>query len=61
VQGQRAGVLPDIETACQAVIRLKQQPVSAVELLDRPALRSVEDKPGLPPIIRTLGNDAARC
>ncbi|SBT08885.1 D-lactate dehydrogenase (Cytochrome) [Candidatus Accumulibacter aalborgensis] len=50
---------PTIETACQAVIRLKQEPVSAVEMLDRPALRSVEDKPGLPPIIRTLGNDAA--
>ena len=27
---------PDIETACQAVIRLKPHPVSAVELLDRP-------------------------
>ena len=50
---------PDIETACQAVIRLKPQPVSAVELLDRPALRSVEDKAGLPPIMRTLGADAA--
>jgi D-lactate dehydrogenase len=50
---------PTIETACQAVIRLKQEPVSAVEMLDRPALRSVEDKPGLPPIIRTLSNDAA--
>ena len=41
---------PDIETACQAVIRLKPQPVSAVELLDRAALRSVEDKAGLPPM-----------
>ena len=50
---------PSIETACQAVIRLKPQPVSAVELLDRPALRSVEDTPGLPPIMRTLGVDAA--
>ncbi len=50
---------PDIETACQAVIRLKPQPVAAVELLDRPALRSVEDKPGLPPVMRTLGPDAA--
>jgi D-lactate dehydrogenase len=39
---------PDIETACQAVIRLKPQPVSAVELLDRSSLRSVQDKPGLP-------------
>lgn len=50
---------PDIATACQAVIALKPQPVSAVELLDRPALRSVEDKPGLPPIMRTLGETAA--
>jgi D-lactate dehydrogenase len=50
---------PDIESACQAVIRLKPEPVSAVELLDRPALRSVQDKPGLPPVMRSLGNDAA--
>ena len=50
---------PSIEVACQAVLRLKPQPVSAVELLDRPALRSVQDKPGLPPIMRTLGEDAA--
>ncbi|MGE5466035.1 MAG: FAD-binding and (Fe-S)-binding domain-containing protein [Ignavibacteria bacterium] len=50
---------PSIETACQAVIRLKPQPVAAVELLDRPALRSVEDKPGLPAVMRTLGPDAA--
>ena len=50
---------PTIEVACQAVLRLKPQPVSAVELLDRPALRSVQDKPGLPPIMRTLGEDAA--
>ena len=50
---------PDIRSACEAVIRLKPQPVSAVELLDRPALRSVEDKPGLPPIMRTLGQEAA--
>ena len=50
---------PDIRTACEAVIRLKQQPVSAVELLDRPALHSVENKPGLPPVIRELGEEAA--
>ncbi|MEF8721679.1 FAD-binding oxidoreductase [Candidatus Accumulibacter phosphatis] len=48
-----------IEAACQAVIRLKPGPVSAVELLDRPALRSVEGKPGLPPLIHTLSDDAA--
>ncbi len=50
---------PSIEVACEAVLRLKPQPVSAVELLDRAALRSVQDKPGLPAIMRTLGDDAA--
>ncbi len=50
---------PSIEAACQAVIRLKQEPVSAVELLDRHALRSVENKPGLPRQMRSLGDDAA--
>lgn len=50
---------PSVESACQAAIRLKKEPVSAVELLDRPALRSVEDKPGLPQMMRLLGSDAA--
>lgn len=50
---------PDVQTACQAVIELKPQSVSAVELLDRQALRAVEHKPGLPGIIRTLGEEAA--
>lgn len=50
---------PDIRSACEAVIRLKPQPVAAVELLDRPALRSVQDKAGLPPVIKTLANEAA--
>lgn len=50
---------PGIGAACQAVIRLKSEPVSAVELLDRAALRSVENKPGLPAAISTLGPQAA--
>jgi D-lactate dehydrogenase len=50
---------PDIRSACEAVIRLKPQPVSAVELLDRPAIHSVENKPGLPAIMRELGEEAA--
>ena len=50
---------PTIELACQAVMRLKSQPVSAVELLDRASMRSVEDKPGMPPAMRALGPDAA--
>jgi D-lactate dehydrogenase len=50
---------PDIASACQAVIRLKTEPVSAVELLDRASLRSVQDKPGMPPAMRELGAAAA--
>jgi len=49
----------DLETACGAVVRLKRAPVVAVELADRAALRSVEDKPGLPESLRSLGPDAA--
>ncbi len=49
----------DIRTACEAVIQLKPQPVAAVELLDRPAIRSVQDKPGLPDIMKTLGPNGA--
>ncbi len=37
-----------LETACRAVTLLKTMPVAAVELADRAALRSVENKPGLP-------------
>ena len=50
---------PDIRSACEAVIELKKKPVAAVELLDRPALRSVQNKPGLPDIIRSLGDQAS--
>ncbi len=49
----------NLETACRAVTALKTAPVAAVELADRAALRSVEDKPGLPEGIRTLGPDGA--
>jgi D-lactate dehydrogenase len=41
-------LFPDIAEACRAVALLKTAPVSAVELMDRAALRSVEDKPGMP-------------
>lgn len=53
---------PDLATACTAVLRLKPLQavsVSAVELLDRPALRSVENKAGLPPVMKTLPDGAA--
>ncbi|MGJ7459377.1 FAD-binding and (Fe-S)-binding domain-containing protein [Halomonas sp. MA07-2] len=50
---------PDMATTCRATIALKQAPVSAVELMDRAALRSVQDKPGMPQTLRTLPDGAA--
>ena len=51
-------VFPDVETCCTAVTVLKKQPVSAVELLDRRSLRSVQDKPGMPAFVQHLSNNA---
>jgi D-lactate dehydrogenase len=41
-------VFPDMAEACRAVPLLKKTAVAAVELLDTPALRAVENKPGMP-------------
>jgi D-lactate dehydrogenase len=49
-------LFPGIGEACRAVALLKPAPVAAVELMDRAALRSVEDKPGMPAAIRGLGD-----
>ncbi|HEX9181347.1 MAG TPA: FAD-linked oxidase C-terminal domain-containing protein, partial [Burkholderiales bacterium] len=49
----------DLETACRAVTALKSAPVEAVELMDRPALASVEHKPAMPEAIRSLGPEGA--
>ncbi|MGE4477240.1 MAG: FAD-linked oxidase C-terminal domain-containing protein, partial [Stutzerimonas sp.] len=51
-------VFPDVETCCLAVPVLKQQPVSAVELLDRRSLRSVEHKAGMPEWVKELSPTA---
>ncbi|MDP2245481.1 FAD-binding and (Fe-S)-binding domain-containing protein [Pseudomonas sp.] len=51
-------VFPDVANCCRAVTLLKQQPVSAVELLDRRSLRSVESKPGMPEWVKSLSNGA---
>ena len=51
-------VFPDVETCCTAVSVLKSQPVSAVELLDRRSLRSVQDKPGMPAFVQQLSESA---
>ena len=61
----------DIAEACRAVVLLKAAPVAAVELMDRAALRSVENQPGMPKeilglaegvtalLVETRGADAA--
>ncbi|WP_298183700.1 FAD-binding and (Fe-S)-binding domain-containing protein [uncultured Pseudomonas sp.] len=51
-------VFPDVESCCRAVTVLKQQPVSAVELLDRRSLRSVQNKPGMPEWVKDLSANA---
>lgn len=48
----------DLQQAALATQRLKQGPVAAAEIMDRPSLRSVEDKPGMPPVLATLGPTA---
>ncbi|MGB2130359.1 MAG: FAD-binding and (Fe-S)-binding domain-containing protein [Marinobacterium sp.] len=48
-----------VHTTCEAVALLKPTPVAAVELMDRAGLRSIENKPGMPELIRCLPEDAA--
>jgi D-lactate dehydrogenase len=50
-------LFPDVENACNAVIILKQTPVSAVELIDRSGIRSVENEKGLPEFLKNLRDD----
>ena len=48
-----------LRTACEAVTALKATPVAAVELMDRPALASVQDQKAVPAAVAALGADAA--
>ncbi len=52
-------VFPNVETACHAVATLAGMEVSAVELMDRASLRSVESKAGVPEYLKNLEEDAA--
>jgi len=51
-------LFPDLADAAVATQRLKTGPVAAAEIMDRPSLRSVEGKPGMPPVLATLGPTA---
>lgn len=51
---------PDVRTACAATTLLRRCGVmSAVEIMDRASLRSVEDKPGMPAFLKGLPGDVA--
>ncbi len=50
---------PTMYMACEAVIKLKNSPVTAVELFDRLAIRSVENKPNAIPELKQLPEDGA--
>lgn len=47
-------VFNDIETACKVVSELAHLAVSAVEMMDGRAMRSIADKPGMPAFIKSL-------
>lgn len=51
-------IFPDIVSACNAVIELKKQKVSAAEIMDRAALRSVDSVKGVPAYLKTLQSKA---
>lgn len=48
----------DITQACDAAFELRQQKVSAAELMDRAALRAVQDLDGMPEVLKTLDDKA---
>jgi len=50
-------LFPDIRAACRAASDLATTQVMAVELMDRYSLRSIETKPGIPELFRTLAED----
>ncbi len=52
-------LFPDLHAACAAIEPLRDAGAAALELMDRASLRSVEDKPGIPPEFRRLPDSAA--
>ncbi|MFO7932567.1 MAG: FAD-binding and (Fe-S)-binding domain-containing protein [Bacteroidales bacterium] len=62
VKSHRASALiyfKNLETACDAVPSLRHIHASAIELMDREALRSVEGRTGIPDDLGSLGPEAA--
>ncbi|MBK9064387.1 MAG: FAD-binding oxidoreductase [Acidobacteria bacterium] len=52
-------LFPDLHAACAAIVPLNAAGAKALEVMDRAALRSVENEPGVPAALRTLPPGAA--
>lgn len=50
-------LFPDIAAACNAIPILQNCPVATAELMDRAALKSVENDPAMPEYLKTLNPD----
>ena len=51
-------IFPTIKDACDAVLKLKSEAVSAVEIMDRANIRSVEDSKGVPEFLKSITESA---
>jgi len=52
-------LFPDLYAACSSIGALTAAGAAALELMDRPSLRSVENQPGIPAHFRSLPDEAA--
>lgn len=52
-------LFPDLYAACSSIGALTAAGAAALELMDRPSLRSVENQPGVSPLLKTLPPNAA--
>ncbi len=57
-KGSALIIFNGIKAACDAIPILKNLPVDAAEIMDRTALRSVENKPGMPEYLKSLDENA---
>ncbi len=49
---------PSIQAACEAIIPLKNSGAMALEIMDRASLRSVQNQPEVPHLVKTLPDEA---
>ena len=51
-------IFPTIHAACEAIAPFRDAGAKAIELMDGAALRSVENQKGVPPVLKTLPDEA---